>query len=196
MKAKYISKPVILIFAFGLLGIIPFQAIAADTYQVDSVHSYILFRIKHFDVGYSYGRFNEPAGSFRYDETTPSNNSIELQVNAKDVDTNVAKRDNHLRSPDFFNVENYPLISFKSNSVKKLNDNSFEITGNMNLLGKSRPMTLRVRQTGAGKDPFGNFRRGFQANFTIKRSDFGMDFMMGALSDEVDLTVSVEGIRQ
>jgi polyisoprenoid-binding protein YceI len=196
MNSKYVFKALIFIVTFGLLGIIPFQAIAADTYQVDSVHSYVLFRIKHFDVGYSYGRFNEPTGSFRYDETTPSNNSIELQVNAKDVDTNVAKRDNHLRSPDFFDVEKYPLIAFRSSSVKKLDNNSFQISGNLSLLGKTRPITVRVRQTGAGKDPFGNHRRGFETTFTIKRSDFGMDFMMGALSDEVDLTVSLEGIRQ
>jgi polyisoprenoid-binding protein YceI len=186
----------VLISEFGLLGIFTLPAAAAETYKVDSVHSYILFRIKHFDVGYSYGRFNGPSGSFVYDEKSPLNSSIELQVNSKEVDTNVEKRDNHLRSPDFFNAAKYPSISFKSKTVKKLDNNIFEISGDLSLLGKTRPITLKARQTGAGKDPWGNHRRGFEANFTIKRSDFGMDFMMGALSDEVNLTVSVEGIRK
>jgi polyisoprenoid-binding protein YceI len=88
------------------------------------------------------------------------------------------------------------MVSFKSTSVEKINETNYEVAGDLTLLGKTRPITVKVHATGAGKDPWGNFRRGFQTHFSIKRSDFGMDFMIGGVSDEVNLTVSVEGIRQ
>jgi polyisoprenoid-binding protein YceI len=119
-----------------------------------------------------------------------------MQAETKNVDTAVEKRDTHLKSPDFFNAGEYPLVSFKSKSVKKLSENTYAVSGDLALLGKTRPITVEVHATGAGKDPWGNFRRGFVTSFSIKRSDFGMDFMMGGVSDEVHLTVSVEGIRQ
>ena len=137
-----------------------------------------------------------PSGQFMFDEASPSKGSINLQVDAKNVDTNVDKRDNHLRSPDFFNVADHPLISFKSTSIKKLNANTYDVSGDLTLLGKTRPISVKAKDTGSGKDPWGNFRRGFESSFTIKRSEFGMDFMLGGLSDEVNITVSVEGIRQ
>jgi polyisoprenoid-binding protein YceI len=119
-----------------------------------------------------------------------------MQVMAKDVDTYDAKRDKHLQSPDFFDVGQHPLITFKSTSLKKLAGDLYEVTGDLTLLGKTRPITFQVRQTGYGKDPWGDYRRGFETEFTIKRSEFGMNFLLDVVSDEVDLTVSVEGIRQ
>jgi polyisoprenoid-binding protein YceI len=119
-----------------------------------------------------------------------------MQAEAKNIDTAVEKRDNHLKSPDFFNAGEFPLVSFKSNSVKKLSESTYEVSGDLTLLAKTRPITVEVHATGAGKDPWGNFRRGFETSFSIKRSEFGMGFMMGGVSDEVNLTVSVEGIRQ
>jgi polyisoprenoid-binding protein YceI len=119
-----------------------------------------------------------------------------MQAETKNVDTAVEKRDTHLKSPDFFNTGEYPTVSFKSKSVKKLNEAVYEVSGDLTLLGKTRPITVEVNATGAGKDPWGNFRRGFETSFSINRSDFGMTFMMGGVSDEVNLTVSVEGIRQ
>ena len=121
---------------------------------------------------------------------------FEIQVNSQNVDTAVEKRDNHLRSPDFFNAAEYPAIHFKSTSVKKAGPDNYVIAGDLTLLGKTRPITVKARQTGEGKDPWGNYRRGFETVFTIKRSEFGMNFMMGGVSDEVQLTVSVEGVRQ
>ena len=196
MKANLISKVSMSIFIIGLVMVFTIPAGAAETYKVDGVHTYILFRIKHVGVGYSYGRINGPAGQFMFDDSTPSKSSINLQVDAKNVDTNVDKRDNHLKSPDFFNVAEHPMISFKSTSVKKVNATTYDVSGDLTLLGKTRPITVKANDTGSGKDPWGKYRRGFETSFTIKRSDFGMDFMMGGLSDEVNITVSVEGIRQ
>jgi polyisoprenoid-binding protein YceI len=171
-------------------------ASAAETYQVDTVHSYILFKIKHLDIGYSYGRFNGATGEVTWDDVNATIAAVAMQVNAKDVDTDVEKRDEHLRSADFFNVEKFTAISFQSTKVQKLAADSFEITGDLTLLGQTRPVTVTARETGAGQDPWGKFRRGFETEFTIKRSDWGMDFMLEGLSDEVDLTVSIEVILQ
>ena len=83
-----------------------------------------------------------------------------------------------------------------TSSFKKVSENTYEITADITLLGKTRPITITALQTGIGKDPYGKFRRGFESTFTLKRSDFGMDFMLGGVSDEVQMTISVEGIRQ
>jgi polyisoprenoid-binding protein YceI len=179
-----------------MLVIFSSLACAAETYKLDPAHTSIVFRVKHLGLAYVFGRFNGPTGSFVFDATSPSKSAVEMQAETKNVDTAVEKRDNHLKSPDFFNAGEYPLVSFKSKSVKKLSENTYAVSGDLALLGKTRPITVEVHATGAGKDPWGNFRRGFQTSFSIKRSDFGMDFMMDGVSDEVHLTVSVEGIRQ
>ncbi len=184
------------VMVFGMAAAFSVSAVSAETYKLDPAHTSVVFRVKYVGVTYVYGRFNGPTGSFVFDESSPSKNSIEMQVNAKDVDTAVEKRDKHLKSPDFFNAAEYPLVSFKSSSVKKLNTDTYEVSGNITLLGKSRLLSVKAQGTGSGKDPWGNFRRGFETSFTIKRSDFGMNFMLGGVSDEVVITVSVSGIRQ
>jgi polyisoprenoid-binding protein YceI len=186
--------PAVLIFA--LLAIFSVSAYAAETYKLDPAHTSVVYRVKYSGVTFVYGRFNGPTGTFTYDETSPSKSSIQMQVDANNIDTAVQKRDNHLKSPDFFNAGEHPLVTFKSTSVKKINSDTYQVTGNLTLLGKSRKLTVNAKHTGSGKDPWGNFRRGFETSFTIKRSDFGMDFMLGGVSDEVGLTVSVSGIRQ
>ena len=196
MNERHCLKILLAVWIFGLVAAFSFSAYAAETYKLDPGHTSVVFRIKHLGVAYVYGRFNGPTGSFVFDESSPAKSSIEVQVNAKDVDTAVEKRDNHLRSPDFFNAGEHPLVSFKSTSVKKLDNDTYEVAGNLTLIGKSRPLTVKARHTGSGKDPWGNFRRGFETSFTIKRSEFGMNFMLGGVSDDVAITVSVEGIRQ
>jgi len=196
MKTQRILNISQLIFVLGLLIIFSSVAYSAETYKLDPVHTSIIFRVKHLGTAFAYGRINGPSGSFVFDESAPSKSTIEIQAEAKNVDTAVEKRDNHLRSPDFFNAGEHPLVSFKSKSVKKLSENTYEVSGDFTLLGKTRPITVEVQATGGGKDPWGNFRRGFETSFSIKRSDYGMGFMIGGVSDEVNLTVSVEGIRQ
>jgi polyisoprenoid-binding protein YceI len=196
MKSKNATTTGLLIVVGLLLAGFINPAAAAETYKLDPAHTSVVFRIKHLGVAYVYGRFNGPTGAFVFDESSPSKNSIQMQVDAQNVDTAVQKRDNHLKSPDFFNAGEHPLITFKSTSVKKSGKDSYEITGDLTLLGKTKPITVKALQTGTGKDPWGNYRRGFETSFTISRSDFGMDFMMKVVADDVLLTVSVEGIRQ
>ena len=178
------------------LALAPASLLASETYKVDSAHTFIVFKVLHLNLGYAYGRFNNPVGTVVWDENNPASSTIEMQVNAKDVDTNVAKRDDDLRSANFFNAEKYPTISFKSTSFKKVGADAFEISGDLTLLGQTRSVTVTAQQTGAGKDPWGNYRRGFETSFTFKRSEWSMDFMLQGVGDEVMLMVSMEGVRQ
>ncbi len=170
--------------------------LAAETYKVDTTHTYILFKINHLNVGNSYGRINGPTGSFVWDDANPAGSRFEIEVSAANVDTDNDKRDKHLRGPDFFNAAEHNAIAFRSTAVKKTGPETFEIMGQLNLLGQSHPITVNATKTGHGKDPWGNYRRGFETTFTIKRSQWGMNFMQSGLGDEVEITVSLEGIRQ
>lgn len=196
MKRFKFSGSLTAILLASVLIPFSFSLSMAETYKLDPDHVSVVFRVKHLGVTYVFGHFNGPTGSFTFDEAAPANHSIQMQVKAANIHTGVEKRDKHLRSPDFFNAAEFPLVTFKSTSIKKIDNDSFEVSGDLTLLGKTRPITAKARQTGSGKDPWGGYRRGFEATFTIKRSDFGMDFMLGGVSDEVELTVSVEGIRQ
>ena len=183
-----------LLFSLTVLAVFP--AAATETYKLDPAHTSVVFGVKHLGVANFYGSFRGPTGTFQFDEKNPSMNSIQIEVKADQINTGVEKRDKDIKGPDFINSAKYPLISFKSKSVKKSADNTYEISGDLTLLGKTNPITVEAREIGSGQDPWGNFRRGFETSFTVKRSDYGMDFMLSGLSDEVKLTVSVEGIRQ
>lgn len=174
----------------------PTTVSAADHYNIDTAHSYVLFRVKHLEIGYSYGRFNGLTGTMEFDESSPSNSAVTLQLEAKNVDTFVTKRDDHLRSADFFHVEKHPFIRFQSRSFEKVGDDTYRVTGDLTLLGRTRTISAEALQTGAGQDPWGNYRRGFETRFSINRSDFGMDYMLSGVSDQVDITVSIEVIRK
>ena len=196
MKKNLFSGSIKPIFIASLLIALSFSLSMAETYKLDSAHTSVVFRVKHLGVSYAFGNFFGSTGSFTYDEGLPEKHSIQMQVNADNIHTGVKKRDDHLRSPDSFNAKDFPVISFKSTTIKKIGNDLLEVTGNLTLLEKTRTITVEVRHTGSGKDPWGGFRRGFETTFTIKRSDYGMDFMLAGVSDEVTLTVSVEGIRQ
>lgn len=167
---------------------------AGDGYNIDAVHSAVLFRVKHLDVGYSYGWFNDVKGKLVLDEAKPEGSSIEVEVRTASVDTNDVKRDDHLRGPDFFNAAQFPQMTFKSTAVKGVDATHLEVTGDLTLHGKSKSITLTVEKTGAGKDPWGNVRVGFETVFTVKRSDFALGKPEG-LGDEVRMTVAFEAIK-
>lgn len=166
------------------------------TYDVDAVHSSVVFRIKHLNAAYFYGRFNEIAGTFVLDDADPARGSFDVQVKVASVDTANADRDKHLKSPDFFDAEQFPLITFKSRSVKKAGETTLEVAGDLTLHGVTRPLTVKIERTGSGTGMRGEFRGGWETVFEIKRSDFGMTKLIGPVGDEVRLIVSVEGVRQ
>ena len=169
---------------------------AAEAYKVDPVHSSSVFRIKHANAAYFWGRFNEPAGAFTLDEADPTKSSFTVELSADKIDTGNAKRDAHLKSPDFFNAKQYPAISFKSTSVKKGEGNTLQVTGNLTMHGVTKPVTANVELTGKGQFPPGVSRAGVEATLVVKMSDFEIKGMPGALSDEVKIVVSLEGVQQ
>lgn len=168
----------------------------AETYKVDPIHSSNWFRIKHLNVTYFYGRFNEIEGTYTLDDANPAGSAIDIQIKTESIDTNNDGRDKHLKSPEYFDAEKYPEITFKSSSVKKTGDQQYEVKGDLTFRGVTKPLTVKIERTGAGPGMKGEYRSGFETSFEIKRSDFGMTTMVGPLSDEVRLTISVEGIRQ
>ena len=164
-------------------------AVAAESYQVDPMHSVVIFRVKHMDVGMFYGRFNAPQGTFTYDEQDPSKSVFQVSVKAKDFDSGNAKRDEHVRGPDFLNAKEFPNITFKSKSVKKAGDNKLELSGDLTLHGQTRPVTATLEKTGAASG-----RVGFEGTFDIKRSNFGIKGVQG-IGEDVRLIVAFQGVK-
>jgi polyisoprenoid-binding protein YceI len=167
---------------------------AAKTYQIDAAHSSVLFRAKHLGVTYNYGRFNEFSGNITLDETDVSKSKVEFEVKTASVDTANGKRDQHLRSPDFFNAKQFPVLTFKSTKVseKAGQENILEVTGDFELHGVKKSITVDVEITGKGKSPQGGELIGFETTFAIKRSEFGMTYGMQGVSDDIRITVSIE----
>jgi polyisoprenoid-binding protein YceI len=167
----------------------------ADTFKIDPVHSSIAFSIKHLGVTDFYGRFNDVSGQVVFDKADPSKSSVEVTIPVESIDTHNEKRDQHLKSPDFFNAKQFPTIVFKSKSVEGSGD-TYKATGDLTLHGVTKPLTLEIKRGPDGKGMEGEIRGGGEARFTIKRSDFGMNFMQGALGDEVTVFLSLEGVKQ
>jgi len=167
------------------------QAVGAEEFKVDGVHSAVLFRVKHLGVSYFYARFNEIAGSFSFDA-----GSLDIQVKTGSVDSHRPDRDKHLKGPDFLNAKQFPLMKFTGKKFKKTGDDKYRVIGEMTLHGVTRPLTVQLERVGSGPDPWGGYRTGFETTFTIKRSDFGMDFMLGQLGDDIRIIVSIEGVRK
>lgn len=165
----------------------------AQAFKVDAVHSAVVFRIKHMNVSNFYGRFNTLAGSWTLDSASPEKSAMEFTIQAESVDSGNGKRDDHLRSPDFFNAKEFPTISFKSTKVTSKGENAYEVVGDLTLLGKTRPVTVALTHTGTATSQRGT-RSGIEAVFSFKRTDFGMNYSTDSLSDEVTIMAGVSGV--
>ena len=193
MKLKYL-------FAIVMVLSVSMSAQAAETYQFDikGQHAFIQFKVKHLGYSWLLGNFKKFNGSFVYDESKPSNNSVRVEIDVSSLDTNHAERNKHLRSGDFFDVATFPKASFVSTSYKDLGHGKGVMTGNFMLRGISKVIQLNVTQIGTGKDPWGGYRRGFEARTTLHLSDYNMlkSSMLGAVAENVELYMSIEGVRQ
>lgn len=175
----------------------PAIAPAAD-YVIDTkdAHAFIQFRIKHLGYSWLYGRFNDFSGTFSYDEKNPDASKVDVTINTASVDSNHAERDKHLRDKDFLDVKQFPEARFVSTSFKDKGDGTAVLTGNFTLHGVTRPLTIAVERIGQGEDPWGGYRVGFSGTTSFALADFGIVRDIGPASREVELTLSVEGIRQ
>lgn len=190
MKGLFMTGFVAAAVAVGVAG-----AGAAETYSVDPVHSAVVFKVKHANTGHSWGRFNDVKGTFRLDAENPANSELDFTVKAESVDTNNKARDKHLMGPDFFNVAQYPEITFRSKTVEK-SGKGYKVTGTLTFHGVSNPLTLEMVPVGTGKDMRGNAIAGVDTVFSIKQSDFGIPEKAGVIGDEVTVFVSLEGIKK
>jgi len=167
----------------------------ADDYTVDPMHASVTFKISHLDLSWVSGRFNELSGNFTIDPDDAGRCSFELTMKTASIDTNNKKRDDHLRSPDFFNVKQFPTLTFKSTSVKAIKG-GYEVTGDLTLHGVTKSATFSLEGGRKAEFPKGVQRTGFTTARTIKRSDFGMDKFAGAVGDDVHIAISFEGTKK
>lgn len=167
---------------------------AEKTYNIDAVHSSVIFRAKHMGVTYNYGRFNEFSGNITMDESDVSKSKVELEVKTASVDTANAKRDQHLRSPDFFNAKQFPVITFTSTNVsqKAGHEDVLEVTGDFELHGVKKSITVDVEITGKANNPQVGEIIGFHTVFDIMRSEYGFNFALNGVNDKIQITVSIE----
>ena len=170
-------------------------AAAAETYQTDAVHSSVVFRVKHMNTSHAWGRFNDLSGTFTLDEASPAAIALDFTVKADSIDTGNAKRDQHLKSPDFFSAVQYPTIAFKSTAVTK-SAKGYDVVGDLTLHGVTKAIKVTLSPVGKGKGPTGGEIAGIDATFTIKQSDFGMKKMVGPIGDDVWVNVSIEGVKK
>jgi len=199
MKTTLIQNSRKLFLALSLATAFATSGMAvADDYAIDKkgAHASIQFKISHLGYSWLWGRFNDFDGAFSYDEKNKSASKVSVTVNTKSVDSNHAERDKHLRSDDFLDVSKFPQAKFVSSSYAEGADGKAKLTGKLTMHGVTRELVLDVAHIGAGKDPWGGFRRGFEAQTRIALKDYGITKNLGPASAELDLIISVEGIKQ
>ena len=173
------------------------QAMAAD-YAIDKQgqHAFINFKISHLGYSWLYGTFKDFDGSFSFDAKAPEASKVNVSINTASIDSNHAERDKHLRSGEFLNVEKNPTATFASTSVKSTGEGTADITGNLTLNGVTKPVVIKAKFLGEGSDPWGGYRAGFEGSTTLKLKDFDIQKDLGPASQEVELILSVEGVRE
>jgi polyisoprenoid-binding protein YceI len=169
-------------------------ASAADSYAIDASHTAALFKINHLGFSNTWGRFNDVSGTVVWDDADPAASSVKVAIKTASIDTGTADKDKHLKSGDFFSVKEFPELTFVSKSVAKAGD-TYEVTGDFTLHGVTKTITVPVTKMGAGKDPWGKDRIGFDAQFSIKRSDYGMAFGLPGIGDEVTIVFASEAVK-
>jgi polyisoprenoid-binding protein YceI len=171
---------------------------AVEKYKIDPVHTAVVFKVSHLGFSTTYGHFPGAEGTFQLDDQKVENSKIDLKIKTDSLTTFNAKRDQHLKSPDFFNVKQNSMITFASTAVKRVTDSTYKISGNLTLNGVTKPVMMDFKRNRTGKDPQGVVRTGGDTSFKIKRSDFNMGYMQGEnmVGNEVELLISIEGTRE
>jgi len=189
--------------SMGLLASLPFfgSAYAAD-YTIDSAHSTIEFNIGHNVIGHVKGNFNAFDGGVNFDEKTPEKGSVHVSIKADSINTNNTKRDEHLKSPDFFDVQKFPTLTFESKKISHVTDKKYKVTGDLTMHGVTKPVTLDVEFNGTAKDMMGATRAGFNATGKINRKDWGINWNKTldhggvAVADELTLSLDIEAVKK
>ena len=172
------------------------------TYKIDKSHSEAIFQVRHL-VTKVRGRFTDFEGTIEYNEANPEQSSVNFSINATSIDTAEPDRDKHLRSADFFEVEKYPQITFRSTRMAKRGAETYDVTGNLTIKGVTKEIVLPVAHMGKATDPWGGQRLGFEAETTINRKDYGLTFNIALaetggflVGDEVKISLEVQAVGQ
>jgi polyisoprenoid-binding protein YceI len=169
---------------------------SGETYELDPAHTYPYFSINHLGFSTLRGRFNTTSGVITMDKAK-NTGTVEIEIDVSSIDTAHAKRDEHLRGPDFFNAAEFPKMTYKSTKVAINGDNSAKVEGNLTIMGVTKPVTLNVDNISCGVHPFNKKEVcGFNATATIKRSDFGIKYGLPAIGDEVTMYIEAEGFKK
>ena len=187
MKLKIIATSIVALGLFA--GTLSAQA-ADYAFDKKGSHQFLQFRVQHLGYSWLYGRFNNFDGNFSYDAETPDKAKVSVTIDTSSVDTNHAERDKHIRSDDFLNVDKFSEAKFVSTSF-----DGKSLKGNLTLMGVTKPIDLTVEKIGEGKDPWGGYRAGFEGRATFKMADFGIKKNLGPKSADVEMIISVEGVR-
>jgi len=185
------------------LTLIGTAAAQAATFAIDPVHTTVQFAVRHMMVSNVRGTFGKVSGTVNLDETDPTKSSVEATIDATSIDTREAKRDAHLKSPDFLDVEKYPTITFKSKRVAKVADGKYQATGDLTLHGVTKEVVLDVEGSPTAiTDPSGATKVGGSAHTKISRKDFGITWSKSLdggglmVGDDVDITIDVELVKK
>lgn len=186
------------ILATALVAL-PFSVLhAAETFTIDPTHTYPHFKIDHLGFSTMQGRFNKSSGTLTLDKANKTG-SVSIVIDATSVDTGMAKRDDHLRSPDFLNAAEFPEITYHSDKVVINADDTATVDGKLTIMGTSKAVRLQVSRIHCGLHPMDPKKKkyvcGFDATANIKRSDFGMNYALPAIGDDMALSFEVEAIR-
>lgn len=181
----------------ALVSVCSSIASAAD-YVIDTkgAHAFVQFKIQHLGYSWLYGRFNTFEGEFSYDESKPQEAKIAVLIDTTSVDSNHAERDKHLRSDDFLDVKVFPQAKFVSTKVVPGEGDTAKVYGNLTLKDVTKELVLDVHKVGMGKDPWGGYRAGFEGTTKFLLKDFNIMKNLGPLSQEVEMILSVEGVRK
>lgn len=169
---------------------------------IDPSHSLVEFSVKHMMIATVKGRFGAIDGVITVDPNDLTTASVHVKIDVSSIDTREVKRDEHLRSADFFDVEKFPQITFQSRSITPAGDGEYNLVGDLTMHGVTRPVTLVSTFTGQGKDPWGNDRIAFSAEGKVDRKEFGLTWNAALeaggvlVGDQVKISIEVEAIRQ
>lgn len=200
LEAAFGMKKLITLTCLSAVLIVQ-SALAADTYVFDKAHSSLGFQIRHLFSNVT-GKFDDFTGTIQYDEANPEQSSVEVTIKTPSIDTGVKMRDDDLRSPNFFDAKKYPETTFKSKSVKAIDKNNFEVTGDLTMHGVTKEVVLKVELIGkgTGMKP-GTVVSGWDASTALKRSEFGLAWNKAIegtqiVGDDVKIDLHIEADKK
>jgi polyisoprenoid-binding protein YceI len=167
-------------------------------WEIDAAHSQVTFSVRHMMISTVKGQFTVLSGHLHIDEQNPANSAVDAQVETASIDTRDPRRDGHLQSPDFFDAAQYPTITFKSTSVVHLGGNEYNVIGDLNMHGVTKPVTFKAEYAGQGKNPYGMQVAGLSATTKVNRKDWGLNWNQGLesggvlVSEEVKIEIDLQ----